>query len=72
MPDYSILNATSTTIPNILMPLPNEGFDPTEASIPWREFHSGSWQITISTEHGIPVLTDQNRLHGRLPGLIGA
>jgi putative intracellular protease/amidase len=59
-------------IPKILMPLPDQGFCPTEACIPWRECHSRGWQVTISTEHGIQPQADQHKLHGPLPGLVSA
>jgi putative intracellular protease/amidase len=73
MADYSILKGTNGgTVPKILMPLPDEGYDPTEASIPWKECHERGWQVTISTENGKPSQADHHRLQGPLPGLISA
>ncbi len=59
-------------VPNILMPLPDYDFDPTEASIPWKACLDQGWKVTISTEHGNVPQTDQNRLKGPLPGLVSA
>jgi putative intracellular protease/amidase len=73
MCDYAIpSNKPDGNHVNIFMPLPDIGFDPTEASIPWKECHSRGWQVTISTETGKPSQADQHRLNGPLPGLISA
>ena len=59
-------------VTRILMPLPDKGFDPTEASIPWKECASRGWRVDISTEHGSVAQTDLNKLKGPLPGLLSA
>jgi putative intracellular protease/amidase len=62
----------SSPTPQILLPLPDKGFCPTEACIPWKECHSHGWQVTISTERGIQPQADRNKLYGPLPGLVSA
>ena len=60
------------TIPNILMPLPDQDFDPTEATIPWQACISRGWNVEFSTENGNVAQADLNRLNGPLPGLVSA
>lgn len=62
----------SNTVLNILLPLPDYDFDPTEASIPWSVCHSKGWKVTISTEHGAAAQPDFNKLKGLLPGILTA
>jgi putative intracellular protease/amidase len=69
---HRITESLSQSLPNILMPLPDHDFDPTEASIPWKECNEQGWKVTISTEHGNTPQTDLNRLKGPLPGLVSA
>jgi len=54
------------------MPLPDRGFDPTEASIPWKACVTQGWKVTISTEHGSIAEADLYKLKGPLPGLMSA
>jgi len=58
--------------PNILLPLPDYDFDPTEAAIPWKACASRGWRVTISTERGSVAQADSNKLKGPLPGLLSA
>jgi putative intracellular protease/amidase len=58
--------------PGVLMPLPDNDFDPTEASIPWKACKDQGWKVTISTERKAVPQTDLNRLNGPLPGLLSA
>jgi len=58
--------------PNILMPLPDHDFDPTEAVIPWRACVSRGWKVAFSTEHGSVAEGELLRLKGPLPGLLSA
>jgi len=58
--------------PKILMPLPDRGFDPTEAAIPWQACNSRGWRVTFSTENGTIAQADPNKLKGPLPGLLSA
>lgn len=59
-------------VPNILMPLPDYDFDPTEAAIPWKACSDQGWKVTISTEHSNVPQCDQIKLKGLLPGLVSA
>src|SRR5512141_1669572 len=59
-------------IPSILMPLPDNDFDPTEAAIPWKACTDQGWTVTISSEKGAVPYADANKLKGPLPGLISA
>ena len=59
-------------IANILMPLPDQDFDPTESAIPWKACTSRGWKVVFSTEHGIVPQADPNKLNGPLPGLVSA
>lgn len=63
---------SSELYPKILMPLPDNDFDPTEAAIPWKLCTSHGMHVFISTEQGHIPQTDLNRLNGPLPGLISA
>ena len=57
---------------SILMPLPDQDFDPTEAALPWQVCTSRGWQVAISTEHGKVARADPNLLKGPFPGLLSA
>jgi putative intracellular protease/amidase len=54
------------------MPLPDRGYDLTEASIPWQACTTRGWSVDISTERGTVAQADLNRLKGPLPGLLSA
>ncbi len=58
--------------PNILMPLPDRDFDPTEAAIPWKACASRGWRVAFGTEHGSVAQGDLPKLKGPLPGLLSA
>jgi putative intracellular protease/amidase len=70
-PNSPEINADRATT-CILMPLPDHGFDPTEASIPWKVCTSNGWWVDCSTEHGQVAQTDLNKIKGPLPGLLSA
>ena len=57
---------------DILMPLPDYDFDPTESAIPWKVCTSQGWRVAFSTEHGNVAQSDLNKLKGPLPGLLSA
>ena len=65
------MNLTRLT-PNILMPLPDRDFDPTESAIPWEACTSRGWRVALSTEHGNIAQADPHKLKGPLPGLLSA
>jgi putative intracellular protease/amidase len=56
----------------ILMPLPDNDFDPTEACIPWLACHTMGWTVEFSTENGIVAQADPHKLKGPLPGILSA
>ena len=57
---------------NIVMPLPDHDFDPTEAAIPWQVCTSRGYRVAFSTEHGKVAQGDLLKLKGPLPGLLTA
>ncbi len=65
-------NNASRITASILMPLPDQDFDPSESAIPWKVCTSNGWKVAFSTEHGNIPKTDLNRLKGPLPGLLSA
>jgi hypothetical protein len=65
------MNLSGVT-PIILMPLPDQDFDPTESAIPWKVCISRGWRVAFSTEHGNVAQADPYKLNGPLPGLISA
>lgn len=58
--------------PSILMPLPDQDFDPTESATPWKVCTSRGWRVAFSTEHGNVAQADLHKLKGPLPGLLSA
>src|SRR3990170_178520 len=58
--------------PNVLIPLPDYDFDPTECAIPWQVCASRGCHITFSTEHGNVARADPNLLRGPILGPLGA
>lgn len=54
------------------MLLPNYGFDPTEAAIPYKYLTEKGWVIDIVTESGKSPKADQMMLTGTLASLLGA
>jgi len=65
------MNPGSVT-PNILIPLPDHDFDPSESAIPWKVCISRGWKVTFSTVHGNVAQADPHLLKGPLPGLLSA
>jgi putative intracellular protease/amidase len=57
---------------DILMPLPDFDFDPTESAIPWQVLQSHRWKVVFSTETGSAAQGDLTKLKGPLPGLLTA
>jgi putative intracellular protease/amidase len=56
----------------VIIPLPDRDFDPTEVSIPWKHFGEAGLQVTFSTETGQMGQTDPRLLTGVLFGQLGA
>ena len=56
----------------VIIPLPDRDFDPTEVSIPWKHFVEAGLQVTFSTETGRRGQADPRLLTGVLFGQLGA
>ena len=50
---------------NILFPLPDHGFDPTETAVPWRALRDAGHTVTFATPSGRPAAADERILSGR-------
>jgi putative intracellular protease/amidase len=62
----------------VLAPLPHEGFDPTEAAVPWQHLTAAGHDVVVATPDGKPAAADPIMVTGRgldcwsrLPGLGG-
>jgi putative intracellular protease/amidase len=49
----------------IAFPLPNQGFDPTESSVPWRALVDAGHEVVFATPDGQPARADNRILSGR-------
>lgn len=56
----------------VLIPIPDNDFDLTEISIPWKHFKENNFHITISTENGKVGKTDPLLITGVIFGQLGA
>ncbi|MDC9724058.1 MAG: type 1 glutamine amidotransferase domain-containing protein [Urechidicola sp.] len=56
-------------VPKILIPLPNYGFDPTEAAIPWRLLTNQNFEIVFATPNGKKATGDRIMLNGERLGI---
>jgi putative intracellular protease/amidase len=56
----------------ILMPLPSEDFDPTEAAIPWKRLREADMNVVFATPDGQPASCDPVTMRGVVFGQIGA
>jgi hypothetical protein len=65
------MNLSKPTL-DILMPLPDHDFDPTESAIPWKVCTSRGWSVAFSTDHGAVAQADPNLLKGPILGPLGA
>jgi putative intracellular protease/amidase len=57
---------------SILMPLPSEGFEPTEAAVPWKRLREAGIEVVFATLDGQPARCDPLALEGVVFGQIGA
>lgn len=48
----------------VLIPLPREGFDPTEAGVPWRELTRRGHTVRFATPTGAVAQADPRMVHG--------
>ncbi len=55
----------------ILMPIPNRGFDPTEAGVPWRLMRSRGYRVVFATPDGNQGQADPTLITGKGLGLLG-
>lgn len=56
----------------MLMPLPSEGFEPTEAAVPWKHLREAGVEVVFATVDGKPAKCDPLALEGVVFGQIGA
>jgi len=58
--------------PQILIPLPDNDFDPTETATPWKVCIERGWKVVFSTERGAVPAADHRLLKGPILGPLGA
>jgi protease I len=58
-----------TTKQKILIPIPSYGFDPSEASIPWKILSAKDYEIIFATPHGRRANGDNRMLTGKGLGI---
>ena len=58
--------------PHILIPLPDNDFDPSESSFPWNVCTGRGWKVTFATENGDVAACDPRLLKGPILGPLGA
>lgn len=56
----------------VLFPLPAEGFEPTEAAVPWRALRDAGHEVRFATPRARPAACDPLALSGVVFGTIGA
>jgi putative intracellular protease/amidase len=56
----------------VLMPLPSNDFDPTEAAVPWKRLRAANVDVVFATPDGRPASCDPVTLRGVVFGQIGA
>jgi putative intracellular protease/amidase len=56
----------------MLVPLPSEGFEPTEAAVPWKRLREAGVEVVFATADGKPAACDPLALEGVVFGQIGA
>ncbi len=71
MSEKNTLGKSAGLTPDILIPLPDNDFDPTECAIPWQVCTGRGWQVTFSTEHGNVAAADRHLLSGPVLGPLG-
>lgn len=54
----------------VLMPLPHEGFDPTESGVPWRLLVERGHRVVFSTPDGRPASADPRMVTGADLGIL--
>lgn len=56
----------------VLIPLPSEDFEPTEAAVPWKCLRDAGIEVVFATPDGRPARCDEEALEGVVFGQIGA
>jgi len=56
----------------VLIPLPSEDFEPTEAAVPWKCLRNAGVEVVFATPDGEPARCDPKALDGVVFGQIGA
>lgn len=56
----------------VLIPLPSEDFEPTEAAVPWKCLRDAGVEVVFATPDGEPARCDPKALEGVVFGQIGA
>ena len=56
----------------VLIPLPSEDFEPTEAALPWKHLRNADVEVVFATPDGKPGACDPLALEGVVFGQIGA
>jgi protease I len=57
-------------VATVLVPLPRNDFDPTEAGVPWRVLTEAGHSFVFATPDGAPAQADPRMLHGTGLGLL--
>ncbi len=64
--------ATMPSMTTLLMPLPTEGFDPTETAVPWKHLREAGIDVVFATPDGRPGRCDPQTLERIVFGQLGA
>lgn len=57
-------------VPTVLVPIPSEDFDPTEAAVPWKTLRALGHTVVFATPDGKPGAADPRILTGRGLGVL--
>lgn len=52
-------------MPRVLLPIPNNDFDPTEAAVPWKTWHEAGVEVVVATPDGQAANADPIVLSGK-------
>lgn len=56
----------------VIIPLPDNDFDPTEVAVPWKLFTEQGYQVCFATENGDIAACDPKLIKGVIFGMLGA
>jgi protease I len=57
-------------MPTVLIPIPSQDFDPTEAAVPWKTLRALGHKVVFATPDGKPARADERILTGRGLGVL--